>query len=183
MNSARLVAQVRAVGTSGPSDAADKIVELIEAHDDILERTCRPGHLTGSGLVMERHGGRLLVLFHTKLRMWLQPGGHADGDPDLGRVALREAVEETGIEALEVLTPAIDLDIHTVHPPSEDAHLHLDVRYLVLAQRGSVPQGNHESEAIRWVDAVELAALGCDDGLIRLARRGLDLASQLGVVR
>ena len=158
------------------------MIELVEAHPDILERTCRPGHLTGSALVVERGTGRILLMFHTKLLMWLQPGGHADGDPDLARVALREATEESGIHGLEIVSPALDLDIHEVRPRAEDAHLHLDVRYLVLAPRGAEPSPNHESRAMGWRDPAELGDLGCDAGLERLALRGLEAARQIGAV-
>ena len=82
----------------------------------------------------------MLLLFHAKVQRWLQPGGHADGDGNLARVALREAEEETGIAGLRVLTPAIDLDVHVFHHArrAEPDHLHLDVRHLVVAPAGAV---------------------------------------------
>lgn len=149
-------------------------------HTDALVRTCRPGHLTGSALVVDPSTRRILVLHHAKLQKWLQPGGHADGDAALDRVALREATEETGIEGLRVVLPAVDLDVHEVRPPKEDAHLHLDVRFLVLAPPGAQEVGNHESTALRWVTLEELDALSDEDGLRRLAVRGLALADALG---
>ncbi len=162
-------------GPSGPEQ--DRILALLDACQGLepgpLDRTCRPGHLTGSALVVDPSDRRILVLFHAKLQRWLQPGGHADGDGDLARVALREAAEETGIEGLRVVEPAVDLDVHVVDPPAEDAHQHHDVRFLVIAPPGSVPVGNHESEALRWVSVDELPALGADEGLLRLAERAL----------
>ncbi|MEE2631839.1 MAG: NUDIX hydrolase [Actinomycetota bacterium] len=158
-------------GPAGPE--RDSILGLLDTGVDALDRTCRPGHLTGSALVVDPSDRRILVLFHTKLQRWLQPGGHADGDADLARVALREAVEETGIDGLRVVEPAVDLDVHMVEPPAEDAHDHHDVRFLVLAPPGSVPVGNHESEALRWVSEADLASLGADRGLCRLAERAL----------
>jgi 8-oxo-dGTP pyrophosphatase MutT (NUDIX family) len=152
-------------------------------HADALVRTCRPGHLTGSALVVDPSTRRILVLHHAKLQKWLQPGGHADADAALDRVALREATEETGIEGLRVVLPAIDLDIHEVRPPTEDAHLHLDVRFLVLAPPGAQEVGNHESTALRWVTLDELGALTDEDGLRRLAARGLALLDRLALDR
>lgn len=163
-------------GPSGPE--RDQILSLIneyEGHEPgVLDRTCRPGHLTGSALVVDPSNRQVLVLFHAKLQRWLQPGGHADGDADLARVALREATEETGISGLRVLEPAIDLDVHVVKPPFEDAHEHHDVRFLVLAPPGACPLGNHESEKLEWVSVQNLAGLGADIGLLRLAKRGMD---------
>jgi len=115
---------------------------------------------------------RTLVMFHRKLQRWLQPGGHAEGDANLAGVALKEATEETGIEALRVDVLPIDLDIHEVAPPAEGPHLHLDVRFVVIAPPGAVEQGNDESEALRWVTIDELAELGVDRGTLRLARAG-----------
>jgi 8-oxo-dGTP pyrophosphatase MutT (NUDIX family) len=149
------------------------ILEFLDAHPDALVRTCTDGHLTGSGLVVAASTRRILMLLHTKLRLWLQPGGHADGEGDLAAVALRECTEETGIEGLELVTPAVDLDVHRVAPPTEPPHLHLDVRYLVLAPPGAHAPGNHESLDRRWVDLDGLADLDVDPGTLRLARAAL----------
>jgi len=156
-----------------------RILELVDEHPDIAVRTCRPGHLTGSAFVVDPSRNACLLLFHTKLQRWLQPGGHADGDTNLANVALREAQEETGITGLHVVTPAIDVDIHEVDPPNEDAHLHLDVRYLVIAPAGSEPVGNHESQALKWVTAEELASFDLDDGTHRMAAAGFAAAKTL----
>ncbi|MBU6215862.1 MAG: NUDIX hydrolase [Acidobacteria bacterium] len=148
-----------------------QVLELLDEHGSSLaDRTCVPGHLTGSALVVEEGCGEVLVLFHRKLQRWLQPGGHADGDTNLANVALREATEETGIDGLRVVTPAIDLDVHAVdHGDPLGRHLHLDLRFLVLAPAGSRPVGNHESEALRWVDPADLAGLVDEVGILRLA--------------
>ena len=122
---------------------------------------------------------RVLLLHHSKLKIWVQPGGHADGNANLLAVSLREATEETGINGLRVWPEAIDLDIHQVDPPSEDPHLHYDVRYLVLAPRSPVLCANHESTAQRWVFPDEIDLLGGDKGLQRLTQTGLALARRL----
>ena len=153
--------------------------DFARAHSDALFRTCPEAHFTGSALVVEEGTERFILLFHTKLQKWLQPGGHVDGNANLSASALREAQEETGIEGLRVVRPAFDLDIHEVRPPNEPPHLHLDIRFLVLAPDGSVPVGNHESRELHWVTERELDDFDVDESVRRLVRQGLPLLHYL----
>jgi 8-oxo-dGTP pyrophosphatase MutT (NUDIX family) len=171
--------QVEAVRDPDLTTTRAEMLSFVDAHDDALLRTCGEGHLTGSALVVDPASRRFLLLQHTKLRLWLQPGGHADGDGNLAAVALREATEETGIDGLRVAVPAIDLDVHLVSPPKETPHHHFDVRYLVLTPAGANAVGNHESTALRWVTIDEVDALGCDEGVSRMARTGLRALDEL----
>ena len=77
------------------------------------------------------------------------------------------------------MRPAFDLDIHEVRPPSEPPHLHLDIRFVVLAPKGSVPVGNHESRELRWVTPAELETFDVDESVHRLVRQGLALVGSL----
>jgi 8-oxo-dGTP pyrophosphatase MutT (NUDIX family) len=148
------------------------MVAFAAEHADALFRSSGTGHFTGSALVVDADARRTLVLFHRKVQRWLQPGGHADGDANLAAVALKEATEETGIAGLQVDPRPIDLDIHRFESAHETSHLHFDVRFLVVAPRNAVEQGNHESEALRWVTEAGLTDLGVDPGTLRLARAG-----------
>ena len=158
-----------------------RILDFLDEHPDALHRSCESGHVTGSALVVDVESRRILLLFHTKVQRWLQPGGHADGDANLAAVAQREAEEETGIEGLTVVTPAIDLDVHVFHHArgAESDHLHLDVRHLVLAPRESIAVANHESEGIQWVSVKDLAALEVDPGTLRMVQAGLNAMDEL----
>lgn len=151
------------------------ILDFLDTHGDALERTCRTGHVTGSAVVVEPSGGRVVMLHHRKLDRWLQPGGHADGNANLAAVALREAIEETGLESLMVYPVVVDLDVHEVDPPDDDPHLHLDARFLVVAPDDTDPPGNDESHEARWVDRDDLAGLGVDAGTLRMVDRALDV--------
>lgn len=155
------------------------VLDFIDDHDDALLRSCRTGHLTGSALVVNPDGQRVVMLHHRKLDRWLQPGGHADGNGNLAGVALREAIEETGLEGLLIHPVVIDVDVHEVDPPDDGRHLHLDARFLVAAPDDADPPGNHESHEVRWVDVDELDELGVDAGTRRLVDRALDVHQAL----
>lgn len=175
----RQVAQADLVGDEQQA-VRDSVLAFIDEHPDALERTCAAGHLTGSAIVVDHDRCRFLLLHHRKLDRWLQPGGHADGDGDLGGVALREAVEETGIDDLRLVTPALDVDVHPIPARGDEpAHLHLDLRFLVLGGPGADPVGNHESRAVRWVDLAELDRYDAEGELRRLVERGLEVAGRL----
>lgn len=154
-----------------------RVLALLGEHGESLaDRSTAVGHLTGSALVLDASRERTLVMLHTKLGRWLQPGGHADGDHELAGVALREATEETGIEGLRVRVPAIDIDVHAVdHGDALGEHLHFDLRFVVVAPAGASERGNHESQALRWVTLTELEDLANEPSLVRLARRGFAL--------
>lgn len=169
-------AAIEAIDDSALARERRRMRELLDTRPDPLERHERPGHITGSALVVHADLERTLVLLHTKLQIWVQPGGHADGNANLAGVALREAIEETGIEGLKVWSVPVDLDIHEVDPPKEDPHLHYDVRFVVQAPANAIVDANHESQDQRWVRPNELAALGADAGLQRLAAAGLNVA-------
>lgn len=152
---------------------------LVGHRADGALRTTKPGHLTGSAFVVDATAQRCLLLLHTKLGRWLQPGGHADGDTNLAGVAWREATEESGMDGLRVWSAPVDLDVHLVAPPDDEPHLHLDVRFLVVAPVGAEPVGNAESRDLRWVPEDEVASYGVDAGLERLAARAFALAREL----
>ncbi len=132
-------------------------------------RTRLEGHLTASALVLNHARTHALLTHHKKLDRWLQLGGHCDGDANLVRVALREAIEESGIEDLTIDPRIVDLDIHTIPARgAEPAHLHLDVRFLVHAPEGASVSASDESHALAWVAGPDLAVLNTDDSVQRL---------------
>ena len=166
-----------------PAEEANRgrLLELVDTDELAADRRNRPGHLTGSGLVVDRSRSAALLMLHAKLGRWFQPGGHADGNTNLAAVALQEATEETGIGGLAVVAPAIDVDVHRVEPPGEDAHRHFDLRFLILAPDGAVEHANHESRALRWVTPAQIHRLHppVDDSTRRLVTRGLRLSAEL----
>jgi 8-oxo-dGTP pyrophosphatase MutT (NUDIX family) len=175
---AGLEALRQALAAHAPADAQEAadlahILDFVARHADPFDRRIVSGHLTGSAVVLSEDGTSLLLLHHRKLDRWLQPGGHADpGESSGEEVALREALEETGVAGLELhpLAPRpLDVDVHAIPARSgEPAHEHLDLRYLVRAPRDAeIRRAAAESRALRWFTWEELGGLDLDHGLRR----------------
>jgi len=158
-----------------------RIRAFVASHHDPFDRRILAGHLTGSALVLSATGDRVLLLHHRKLDRWLQPGGHADpGESSGEEVALREALEETGVSGLALHPRAarpLDVDLHDIPArPGEPAHQHLDLRYLVQAPAGAtLTPAVAELRDLRFFAWSELAELDLDAGL----RRALGKARSL----
>lgn len=125
-------------------------------HDDAMWRSCHPDHLTSSALVVDPDG-RVLLVEHGKVGLWLQTGGHCEPeDVTLADAALREATEESGIADLQIDPEPLRLSYHGVTcGPDASAH-HLDVQYLVVAPAGSTPSRAPGEDPVQWFPADRL---------------------------
>jgi len=155
------------------SDSLALLRAFVAAHEDCFYRSLTVGHVTGSAWVVDRTGSFALLTHHRKFDRWLQLGGHADGESDIRAVALREAVEESGIAEIVPASPGIyDLDVHPIpERGDEPAHLHYDVRFAFFADRGSVPVASEESHAVAWVPLAEIESYGIDASVRRLVEK------------
>ena len=130
-----------------------------------------PGHFTASGFVVSSDRSTLLLVHHTKLDKWLQPGGHIEpDDADLLGAAMREVAEETGLGDLELLG-LLDLDVH-VFPKrgNEPAHDHLDVRFGFRSFSSEAIAGDGTAE-VAWFSLSEVAKWTDRPSLARPARK------------
>lgn len=173
---------LRAIRAFTPYDriskaAQDRMLAFVASVADPFDRNDTRGHITGSALIVDPDDRSVCLGFHAKLNKWLQFGGHAEpGERDPLTVALREAAEEMGLptDRFRVWKPTpIDLDIHTIPPyKSFPAHLHYDIRYLLLVARlGIVPATTSEHHALKWFPLSDLTLLNMDLSLRRLIER------------
>jgi 8-oxo-dGTP pyrophosphatase MutT (NUDIX family) len=91
------------------------------------------------------------MIHHAKLKKWLQPGGHSDGNENVLNVARKEVTEETSLENLKLLNSLFDIDIHSI-PARNDfpQHLHYDVRFAFEVSDQVEYVANIESVEIGW---------------------------------
>jgi len=155
---------------------ADHFRLLLRDGPRALLRSRLEGHLTASAWVRSADRARVVLVHHKKLGLWLQPGGHADGDPDLAAVARREVAEETGLTDLVLRDDVpLDLDVHRIPArPEAPAHLHFDVRFLFDATGPQALRCSPESHAVRWFTRREIERSVRDESVRRLARRAAE---------
>lgn len=157
-----------------PAEAATAVLfeELLADPEDPFRRERLAGHFTASCWLVSGDGERVLLTHHRKLGLWLQLGGHADGERDLAQAALREAREESGLSGL-VIAPAIfDLDRHWIpEHKGVPAHWHYDVRYVVRAGEDEAFTVSEESLDLAWRDIAMLANDDSADASVRRMAR------------
>jgi 8-oxo-dGTP pyrophosphatase MutT (NUDIX family) len=151
-----------------------RVVAFVGQHVDCFERSLVAGHVTGSAWIVDAARTHALLTHHAKLGLWLQPGGHCDGDADVLRVAMREAEEEAGLKELAPLLGGaiFDVDAHEIPArKAEPAHVHYDIRYAFEADRSLTLQMSVESRDLRWVPLGEIAGLNTDESVMRMVSK------------
>ena len=138
------------------------MLEAIDKLEDPLSRGNRFAHFSASGWIVNPARTKVLMVFHNIFRAWSFTGGHADGEPDLLAVALREAREETGIADIDAVTPdiysveVIPVIAHMKRGRFVSAHLHLNVTYLLEADDSQPVRAKpDENSAVGWLTLAE----------------------------
>ena len=165
-----------AVAARTPVDERER--QSIERFSAELARLDRPYdedaddvHVTGSAIIL---GDRGVVLhLHKRMNLWLQPGGHVDAGEDPADAALREAIEETGLELVHDEAPPVIAHVDAHDGPK--GHFHLDVRYVLRATSDADPTPPpEESQDCRWFawdEAIAVADPGLSGALKALRPR------------
>lgn len=113
------------------------------------------------------HNDKVLLLWHRKLSMWLPPGGHIDPNelPDVA--AVREVLEETGLEVVltsPLSAPPIPGPRQLARPEGiqleeiSPGHQHIDLIYFARPAdlTAMQPIANHEVARVGWYGVADL---------------------------
>ncbi|WP_128544963.1 NUDIX hydrolase [Larkinella soli] len=150
-----------------------EIIAFVRQYPDCFERSLKVGHITGSAWIVNPERDAVVLIHHRKLDRWLQPGGHADGNPDVLQVARREAGEETGLNHLRTMGPGIfDVDIHPIPARGDEPeHLHYDIRFCLEADPVEPFRPTAETKGIRWVHFDEITDFTEEESVLRMVRK------------
>ncbi|MFA5466523.1 MAG: NUDIX hydrolase [Candidatus Izemoplasmatales bacterium] len=146
-------------------EAKDKelIVSFIRNNVDVLDRENLAAHITASAFVVNQEMDKILFVYHKIYDSWSWVGGHNDGDPDLVKVAIKEAKEETGIEDVEPISESI-FTIDVIYVPNHikkgkyvPDHLHLNAAFLLIADENqNLVVNEQETSGVRWFKISEV---------------------------
>ena len=140
-------------------------------------------HFTATAYVFDGEG-RVLLLWHEKLRRWMPPGGHVDADELPEDAAVRECKEETGLDIDVVEPETADLYAEnrtegrmmkrpaamlleeipafegTAAKPAQPAHQHMDFLFVGrLKDPGQTIVPEHPEAVVRWFTMDEVRAI------------------------
>ena len=133
------------------------MLDYMKHNPDYLTRENKVAHFTTSIWTVNRERTKTLMVYHNIYDSWSWIGGHADGEEDLAKVALRELKEETGVEnaalvskdifSLEILT----VDGHMKKGRYIPSHLHFNVTFLAEADETQMLVVNEEeNKGVKW---------------------------------
>ncbi len=150
-----------------------RFMQIVSDHERCFERDCWAGHVTGSAWLVDPGQQALLLTHHRKLDMWLQLGGHSDGDSDTQGVAVREASEESGLGVTVLDADIFDIDIHPIPARKSDPeHLHFDVRFALQADSANFTVSG-ESLDLAWAPIEQLETYTKEHSILRMRDKWL----------
>lgn len=154
------------------------ILNFINKNDNVLYRENEYAHITSSGLIFNKSLDKILMVHHNIYKTWSWTGGHADGEEDLLKVAIKEAKEETGLEEIGILyDDMIAIDILPVVPHIKkgkfvSGHLHFCASYALVAdENSSIKAKLDENSGVKWIKIDELEKYSNEPYLIGIYRK------------
>lgn len=154
-----IIREIEAYRPVNEQESCDRllILDFVRNHDDAFLRTNLIAHMTVSGWVTNPSRTKVLMVYHKIYDSWTWCGGHADGEKDLLRVALRECREETGLTDVRPVSDGIisleclTVDGHEKRGRYVPSHLHLNVTYLLEASdEAPLRVCEEENSGVAW---------------------------------
>ncbi len=157
----KLITEIEKYIPFNEQEVSDKevILNWLKKDVDVLTRNNLEAHFTSSAWVVSPDFKKVLMVYHNIYNSWSWMGGHADGESDLLKVAIKEVKEESGLKRVEVLSPDIfslevlSVDGHEKNGKYVPSHVHLNVTYLLMASVSEkLTIKPDENSGVEWMD-------------------------------
>lgn len=158
--------QLKALVPFNEQEAHDREVALrCLQQPDIYLRTNELVHITASAWIVNADRTKVLMAYHNIMQTWAWLGGHADGETDLLKVALKEAREESGVRNIHPVSEELysvemlTVDGHVKRGKYVNSHIHLNATYLLEAdERDELFVKEDENSGVKWIAIDEVQA-------------------------
>lgn len=159
----RLIKDYRPYNEQEAKDKELMLWYLEQFGEMALKRECLSGHFTASVFLFNKEHTKVLMCYHLIDKSWTWLGGHADGIADLKAVALREVMEEAGVEChlikkerVAAIT-CIPIGGHVKNGSYVSSHIHLDVAFVGEAdEMQPLKSKPDENSGLKWINIEEL---------------------------
>ena len=126
-----------------------------------------------------KQDAQVLMIHHRKFDRWMIPGGHVESSENPAEAAVREVLEETGINAHLISflhkpllvkdaewLPAPEYLYQQLIPASkkEGPHYHIDMTYVAVADSGELKINKEETKNVSWFPIDEVLGVNTFDG-------------------
>ncbi len=130
------------------------------------------------------HEGKVVLMKHRRLGLWLPPGGHVEPGETPDETAVREVREEAGISVELVgergpgtgvtpLTRPLGIQLEPIGP----GHEHIDLIYLASVKGDPRLSSERAVQGLDWYSEEDAAQVGANEEVltwIGLALRGIN---------
>lgn len=143
-----------------------QLKQFLAETDNAYDRSNLLGHVVADAWIVNPARTHVVLVEHAFGKIWMAPGGHCDGNPDVFAAAVREAEEETGLTNLKPLLDGNIFDINVGIVPArekkwgiEPPHLHFDICFAFEAPDNAPLNISDESDNLAWVALSEMKNL------------------------
>lgn len=162
------------------------ILDCINTYENILTRENELCHITSSGFIVNKRRDKVLMIHHNIYNSWGWTGGHADGDKDLLKVAIKEAMEETGVKNVYPVTNDIcsieilPVNSHIKKGKYVTSHLHLSIAYILEAnEEDELFVKEDENSGVKWILINEIDKYVNEEHMIGVYNKLINKAKSL----
>lgn len=153
-------------------------LKYLKAFPDLLSRENEFAHITVSSWILNPDFTKTILVYHNIYQSWSWVGGHADGEGNLMKTAVREALEETGITHIEPVTGEIfsleilGVDGHWKQDCYISSHIHINVTFLLTAgEEQALKIKPDENSGVRWTPLSQVENLSREPFMKKIYRK------------
>ncbi|WP_310605234.1 NUDIX hydrolase [Anaerosporobacter sp.] len=174
------IEEIRSYEPFNEQEKQDKKVALdyITLFPNILTRENEFAHMTASSWIVNKERTKVLMIYHNIYKSWAWTGGHADGENNMQSIAIREAMEETGIKNINVLQDTMfSLELlcvngHVKRGNYVSSHIHINVTYLLEADDSeNLSIKEDENSGVKWVSIEEAVQASSEEEMKVIYRK------------